>query len=119
MRILDTHPRSSESHEHILRLVQSDIGKVARVELDSSGRRGRLDLGLYARLLGDAGCGAVSDCAISLSSVVFRGRLEHSQRRERVEITSAGVVDGLGRSGREPFERYVRVSTSMPRHRIQ
>lgn len=69
--VLGTHPRSSERHEDILRLVQSDIGKVARVELDSSRRRGRLDLGLDAGLLGDTGSGVQSATASSRRLVVI------------------------------------------------
>lgn len=52
MRI--THPRSSESDKDIFALVKDDFVKVGNIEFSVSGRRRRLDVGLDARLLGNA-----------------------------------------------------------------
>lgn len=49
-----THPRSSESDKDIFALVKDDFVKVGNIEFSVSGRRRRLDVGLDARLLGNA-----------------------------------------------------------------
>lgn len=49
-----THPRSSERDKDIFALVKGDFVKVGSIEFSVSGRRRRLDVGLDARLFGDA-----------------------------------------------------------------
>jgi len=48
-----TYPRSSESHQNILVIIQNDFIKVASGNLDSSRRGWWLDLGLDTRLCGN------------------------------------------------------------------